>query len=187
MHIRAIETEWNNTLFRSRTEAKWAHFFDALSIAYEYEPEGFEMEGIKYLPDFWMPSLNAYIEIKGVQPNEEECEKARRLNLGSGFPVYIFFGNPKVPTLPHCDSAWKYTDGRLNTAYWWTECLICRCVGPASEGCVLHLPCAGCGSEIEDWKLVHGHNTPRLKRAYREAASTRYERLPKNLRNALCV
>lgn len=53
MTINAIETEYNGYKFRSRLEAKWAVFFDALGIDYEYEPEGFELQsGKKYLPDF---------------------------------------------------------------------------------------------------------------------------------------
>ena len=51
--IRAIETEYNGYRFRSRLEARWAVFFDALGVEYEYEPEGFELpSGKRYLPDF---------------------------------------------------------------------------------------------------------------------------------------
>ena len=42
--IKAIETEYNGYRFRSRLEARWAVFFDAMGIKYEYEPEGFELE-----------------------------------------------------------------------------------------------------------------------------------------------
>jgi hypothetical protein len=40
-------------------------FFDTLGIEWEYEPEGFEFDGIKYLPDFYLPGLNLWCEIKG--------------------------------------------------------------------------------------------------------------------------
>jgi len=39
--IKAIETVYNGYKFRSRLEARWAVFFDALGIEYEYEKEGF--------------------------------------------------------------------------------------------------------------------------------------------------
>lgn len=53
MGIKPIETEYNGYRFRSRLEARWAVFFDALGVSYEYEPEGFELpSGKKYLPDF---------------------------------------------------------------------------------------------------------------------------------------
>jgi len=53
--IKAIETSYKGYLFRSRLEARWAVFFDALGIVWEYEREGFELDGLRYLPDFWLP------------------------------------------------------------------------------------------------------------------------------------
>lgn len=53
MMIKNIETEYNGYKFRSRLEARWAVFFDAAGIKYEYEPEGFDLgNGLRYLPDF---------------------------------------------------------------------------------------------------------------------------------------
>lgn len=42
--IKSIETYYNGYRFRSRLEARWAVFFDAAGIKYEYEPEGFELD-----------------------------------------------------------------------------------------------------------------------------------------------
>ena len=51
--IKAIETVYNGYRFRSRLEARWAVFFDALGVEYEYEPQGFVLpSGKHYLPDF---------------------------------------------------------------------------------------------------------------------------------------
>lgn len=50
--IRPIETAYAGCRFRSRLEARWAVFFDALKIKWEYEPEGFETSAGRYLPDF---------------------------------------------------------------------------------------------------------------------------------------
>jgi hypothetical protein len=51
--VRPIETHYKGYRFRSRLEARWAVFFDALGLAWEYEPEGFELgDGLRYLPDF---------------------------------------------------------------------------------------------------------------------------------------
>lgn len=52
MSIKAIETKYNGFRFRSRLEARWAIFFDSIGLKYEYEIEGFEMNGIRYLPVF---------------------------------------------------------------------------------------------------------------------------------------
>lgn len=54
--IKAIQTRYKGYRFRSRLEARWAVFFDALGITWEYEKEGFDFDGIDYyLPDFWLP------------------------------------------------------------------------------------------------------------------------------------
>ena len=64
--IKPIETVYNGYRFRSRLEARWAVFFDAMGIKYEYEPEGFYIDGEKYLPDFFLPEINAFVEIKSI-------------------------------------------------------------------------------------------------------------------------
>ena len=69
MTIKAIQTQYNGYLFRSRLEARWAVFFDAAGIEYQYEPEGYEDEfGNRYLPDFYLPQFDVYVEVK---PNDE--------------------------------------------------------------------------------------------------------------------
>jgi len=75
--IKPIQTYYNGYHFRSRLEARWAVFFDALGVSYEYEPEGFWLpNGQMYLPDFrvkcWGERGNLFnepfdlwIEVKG--------------------------------------------------------------------------------------------------------------------------
>lgn len=63
--IKPIETLWKGYRFRSRLEARWAVFFEELGIRWEYEPQGFELsDGTRYLPDFYLPDQNLYVEIK---------------------------------------------------------------------------------------------------------------------------
>jgi len=54
--MKAIETTYKGYRFRSRTEARWAVFFDNLVgiTEWQYEPEGFELDDgrTRYLPDF---------------------------------------------------------------------------------------------------------------------------------------
>ena len=73
--IKAIETEYDGHRFRSRLEARWAVFFNAIGLTYEYEIEGFEMDGTRYLPDFYIPSLNRWFEIKGKPLSLDEIKK----------------------------------------------------------------------------------------------------------------
>jgi len=73
--IKAIETNYDGYRFRSRLEAKWAVFFNAIGLEYEYEMEGFEMGEIRYLPDFYIPKLDRWFEIKGHLLSEAEIQK----------------------------------------------------------------------------------------------------------------
>ncbi len=74
--MKAIETIYNGYRFRSRLEARWAVFFDTLGVKWEYEGEGYDLNGTWYLPDFWLPEQECFIEIKGAEPSKEEREKA---------------------------------------------------------------------------------------------------------------
>jgi len=60
-------------------EARWAVFFDAAGITWEYEPEGYKTSAGWYLPDFKLsknPLLNPGIyEIKPALPTDSEKEK----------------------------------------------------------------------------------------------------------------
>lgn len=68
MTIGAIETRYAGHVFRSRLEARWAVFFDELKIEWQYELQGFVVDGSRYLPDFYLPRQNTWCEVKG-DPN----------------------------------------------------------------------------------------------------------------------
>ena len=73
--IKPIETEYKGYKFRSRLEARWAVFFDACGVEWEYEPEVFDLgDGLYYLPDFRLSQRvtradgskeNLWVEVKG--------------------------------------------------------------------------------------------------------------------------
>lgn len=63
--LKPIATQFKGYKFRSRLEARWAVFFNALGLRWEYEPQGFELrDGTRYLPDFYLPDQDTYVEIK---------------------------------------------------------------------------------------------------------------------------
>lgn len=65
--IKAIETQYKGYRFRSRLEARWAVFFDALGVKWEYEPEGYDLGELGwYLPDFWLPEAQFHAEVKPI-------------------------------------------------------------------------------------------------------------------------
>jgi len=97
MEIKPIETIYNGYRFRSRLEARWAVFFDDLGVQYEYEPEGFDLGGMYYLPDFLIhnvvPRFNQgdyfkdiYVEVKG-EPNAADAAKIERFSRS--FPIWV--------------------------------------------------------------------------------------------------
>jgi hypothetical protein len=94
MFVKAIETEYKGVTFRSRVEARWAVFFDALSIPWEYEKATYWFEGERYQggykPDFWI-GHGYWIEIKGFL-DTIAVAKARLLANQTGCPVYVFDG-----------------------------------------------------------------------------------------------
>jgi hypothetical protein len=96
-NFKAIETLYAGCRFRSRLESRWAVFFDTLGIQWEYEKEGFVLEGIKYLPDFWLPEQDCWVEIKGQSPTGDELEKARLLALYTQKQVSVMYGPVEVP------------------------------------------------------------------------------------------
>lgn len=105
--ITAIQTEYKGYRFRSRLEARWAVFFDACHVNWEYEPEGFALpNGQFYLPDFLLhgcagrsPS-DLYVEVKGKM-TEADAKKIRQFSGVTGTenhavvnPILIVGGIP---------------------------------------------------------------------------------------------
>lgn len=107
--IRAIETVYAGCRFRSRLEARWAVYFDSLGWSWDYEPEGFELLGGRYLPDFKVhviPALcpcprhdelprHEWFEVKGQEPTEREIALALELSIATGEQVTIVCDIPR--------------------------------------------------------------------------------------------
>lgn len=95
--IKAIETRYKGYRFRSRLEARWAVFFDALGLDWEYEKEGFDLgRHGRYLPDFYITTLKVWVEIKpntGFDPVAfGKCQTLASSGRGAG--VFLIFGTP---------------------------------------------------------------------------------------------
>lgn len=94
--VKAIETKYGGCRFRSRTEARWAVFFDALGLKWEYEKEGFELPSGWYLPDFWIPEWRAWVEVKGEEPTHREQSLAQELCEALHQRVMVVVGTPEA-------------------------------------------------------------------------------------------
>ncbi|MCX5138352.1 hypothetical protein [Streptomyces sp. NBC_00338] len=67
MTVEALPTWYGGTTFRSALEASWAATLDTLRIVWEYEPETVTLpSGATYIPDFKLPEIGAWLEVKGT-------------------------------------------------------------------------------------------------------------------------
>jgi hypothetical protein len=67
LSIRSIKTVYKGVEMMSTLEADWAKTFDSWSLKWAYEPEGVKLaNGENYRPDFWLPSLSTWVEVKGT-------------------------------------------------------------------------------------------------------------------------
>lgn len=94
MDITPIPTRYKGYHFRSRTEARWAVFLDSLELEWQYEHQVFDIEGEKYLPDFWLPQRRLFLEVKGQWPNDQERNKAELLSKATDRHVLMVIGVP---------------------------------------------------------------------------------------------
>lgn len=95
--IKAIETRYKGYRFRSRLEARWAVFFDALGVKWEYEKEGYDLGNRGYyLPDFWLPQVDMWAEVKGQKFTSDEFWKCVDLATLTQYPVLRLVGIPEV-------------------------------------------------------------------------------------------
>ncbi len=95
--MKAIETLYKGYRFRSRLEARWAVYFDAIGLKWEYEPEGFEFkDGTRYLPDFRLPEVGKWAEVKPEPLTREESRKVLLLARHTENFVLALVGTPAV-------------------------------------------------------------------------------------------
>ncbi len=102
--MKSIETRWKGYRFRSRLEARWAIFFESMDIEFQYEVDGFRLsDGACYIPDFYLPKLHQWAEVKPDQPSGEEISKAVSLVRDSGKELLWLVG---PPDFRHYDGIW---------------------------------------------------------------------------------
>jgi hypothetical protein len=87
--------------FRSRLEARWAVFLDAIRVDWDYEKQGYDLNGRWYLPDFWVPyppmkddGWGFWIEIKPTSLTEEQTGILAELARLTGHRTFALCGQP---------------------------------------------------------------------------------------------
>jgi len=101
--IQALETTYRGYKMRSRLEARWGTFFDALGVRWEYEKEGYDLGAAGwYLPDFWLPiadypdypNAGRWLEVKGQKPTKIEIAKIVALTDATQHTGLLVVGVP---------------------------------------------------------------------------------------------
>lgn len=82
------KTEYCGIIFRSKLEAEWAKWFDKYKIYWVYEPEGYKIDNVCYLPDFYLPTQDVFFECKGIMENLDE-EKIIALAKATGKDILV--------------------------------------------------------------------------------------------------
>lgn len=78
--MKAIPTVYNKTKFKSKLEASYAKTLDLFKIFWVYEVNSYNIDGIKYLPDFWLPNINTFLEVKGpLVPGAEKTKELAKI------------------------------------------------------------------------------------------------------------
>jgi hypothetical protein len=179
--IRAIETHYRGYRFRSRLEARWAVFFDALGFDWDYEPQGYVLlDGSYYLPDFYVRTIDRWIEIKppldawpkhrvwDAMPDpydDQERTPDEEAMIRFGLRFVLLAGEP------YADPAGSKYCGYVHAdeGHLFCECPRCGKIGIQFE--------ARAGRLCDCFDTDRGHNglSPNLVRAYQAARGARFE------------
>lgn len=165
-------TVYQGVEFRSRLEARWAVFFDAAGIKWNYEPRWIQLESGPYLPDFILPELHLVVEVKPVfnGPAIDRLDEAVNvLNEDSNVDwegVLLTQGNLSVPSLIDKDGPVKVIGIECPIpGFVWCECPICGRVALGNLG----LPWLNCDEHArwDDRRTTEA--TPKLRGSYQKA------------------
>jgi hypothetical protein len=180
--LKPIQTSYAGYRFRSRLEARWAVFFDTLEIPWEYEVQGYEVDGRPYLPDFelrpWTESGygdRVLVEVKGDPDRLDKSLLAATVRT-TGQPVLILGPIPEP-----AEYGGKPYVHRIILPL--SDC--CECAGacPSWEAAAFHAPHPSDRRTLSIWSIgsVFGKRWPAARAhrtvedAYASARSARFE------------
>lgn len=191
--LQAIETSYAGCRFRSRLEARWAVFFDHLRLDWEYESQGWKSfeggnDGVKYLPDFHLPRLNLWLEVKPANADVHDPDGVRRWEWFAGIVAFewtegrtaMLCGSIPNPDLldrhgpPRGYSRFEQpvvTLGEWHSA--WCACPTGRHFDIQFQARGGRILC-GC-TRVQDDRLYYTGNHPKVVAAYDAARAKRFE------------
>lgn len=182
--IKPIQTYYKGYCFRSRLEARWAVFFDACGVKWEYEPEGYDLgDGVLYLPDFlvhgvtlnhmfYEENCDIYVEVKG-QMNDEDADKIIRF-AEAGYPVLV------VGNIPYGNGFYDLFSNVMDQAYndhhGWPNYYNFETVDGDDFGAIPGIGMNGCFQLFgDDGSYIAEMNEELTLKAYYRARQARFE------------
>lgn len=105
---KAKPTVFDDRVYRSRSEAKWAAVLTYLAVPFYYEPAHYRLESGLYLPDYWLPTLDAYLEVK---PCDVSDPRYGELGEMRGKRVFVVSGD-----MPYIPAGWAEDEVYPNLA-----------------------------------------------------------------------
>lgn len=168
--IRPIETRYKGYRFRSRLEARWAVFFEDLGLTWEYEPQGFELATGRYLPDFFLPDIGCWVEVK-PDPDSYDWKRINELAQATGRDVICLTGTPAVAWYAHfmCGFEFEDADGSIQKVPAAMEYIDLA----ASE--MLGRPATRPGPDDPGPEALNSNSLPAFRHAVNAARSARFE------------
>jgi hypothetical protein len=187
--IHAIQTSYAGYRFRSRTEARWAVFLNDLGLKWEYETQGFIVgrERRPYLPDFHLPELGLWLEVK---PSTVEGTEPDGVDLWADFAGMVFTewetGKTAMLIGPIPDPQTVDREGPPKAKHWYDPGIVILgdwhyawCACPTGKHFDVQYEARGAAIEcgcprVTDGRLRSG-NHPAILDAYRAARGARFE------------
>ncbi len=111
-----VETTYKGERMKSRLEARWAMFFDAMGIAWRYEPELFKLPSGAYCPDFrlqWPSGHALWAEVKPSLDVLTARDKARYADFCDNRVLLLLVGLPAAKAYDRADLVGRKTDGGI--------------------------------------------------------------------------
>jgi len=164
-----IPTEYRGVKFRSRLEARWAVFMDAARVRWEYEFEGFQLPSGWYVPDFWLPDLGVWLEIKPVEPTARERGLCAQLSEATQQRVLLASGSPALPG-DSGESLYWWSGPDTDSLFAFCECPECGALGIEFEGRGGRV----CGLRCTETDRGHTGERPRFAKAVTAARVMRF-------------
>lgn len=161
-------------------EARWAVFMDTMRVPYHYEPEGFRLGKLYYLPDFYLPNQDAYLEIKSPECDPVDWKKINALAQESGKKVFVICGPPQLPDAEFWGQDQKGSSKAVMVIrdgedydFVWCECPHCHRCELQFDGRADRIGC-DCPKSAHGDK-GYNYDTPMLRNAYNLAKSFRFD------------